>query len=64
VKLDSIGNIIWQKCLGGSADDEAFCIQQTSDSGFIVAGYTRSNNGDVTGNHGESDYWIVKFEAE
>ena len=64
VKLSNTGYIQWRKCLGGSHNDWALSIQQTSDSGFIVAGYTRSNNGDVTGNHGESDYWIVKFEAE
>ncbi len=63
VKLNSLGNILWQKCLGGTNIDIAYSIQQTSDSGFIVAGYTESNNGDVSGNHGNSDYWLVKLNS-
>ncbi len=61
VKLDSSGNIEWQKALGGSGWDEAYSIQQTSDGGYIVAGWTESNDGDVSGNHGEGDVWIVKL---
>jgi hypothetical protein len=40
----------WQKCLGGSFNEEAHSIQQTSDGGFIIAGWTVSIDGDV-GNH-------------
>lgn len=39
-------------------------IQQIPDGGYIVAGYTYSNDGNVTGNHGYSDYWIVKLSGE
>ncbi|MGB4230357.1 MAG: hypothetical protein WBJ63_07370 [Bacteroidales bacterium] len=61
VKLNSSGDIIWQKCFGGTDDDVAFSIQQTSDGGFIVAGGTWSNDGDMSGNHGGSDAWVVKL---
>ncbi|MCD6449891.1 MAG: PEGA domain-containing protein, partial [Thermotogaceae bacterium] len=61
VKLGESGNIEWQKALGGSFWDKAYSIQQTSDGGFIVAGRTASNDGDVSGNHGEVDAWIVKL---
>ncbi|MEI6766366.1 MAG: T9SS type A sorting domain-containing protein [Bacteroidota bacterium] len=64
VQIDSVGNIKWQKCLGGSSNENANCIQQTNDAGYILAGPTYSNNGDVSGNHGGSnmgDYWIVKL---
>ncbi|OAA31353.1 hypothetical protein AT15_07600 [Kosmotoga arenicorallina S304] len=63
VKLDSTGNIQWQKCLGGSYNDWAESIIQTSDGGYVVAGFTESNDGDVTGNHGERDYWVVKLDG-
>ena len=63
VKLDSLGDIEWQKCLGGTNNDYARSIQQTSDGGFIVAGYTSSNDGDVSGFHGYSDYWVVKLNS-
>jgi hypothetical protein len=63
VKLDNAGNIQWQKAFGGSDDDEAYAIQQTADGGYIVAGYTLSNDGDVTGHHGDYDYWVVKLDS-
>ncbi len=64
VKLNSAGAVIWQKSLGGSDGDEARSIQQTSDGGFIVAGWSDSNDGDVSGNHGGHDYWVVKLSPE
>ncbi len=62
VKLDASGTIQWQKCLGGSKTERANSIQQTADGGYIVAGYTDSNDGDVSGNHGDDDSWIVKLD--
>ncbi|MCL5037335.1 MAG: hypothetical protein M1269_09505 [Chloroflexi bacterium] len=62
VKLDDEGSIVWQKCLGGSNDDNAYSIQQTSDRGYVITGETRSNDGDVSGHHGDTDYWVVKLD--
>ncbi len=63
IKLDSLGSIQWEKPLGGSYSDFAYSIQQTIDEGYIIAGATYSNNGDVSGNHGNNDYWIVKIDS-
>lgn len=63
VKLDSSGNLQWQKTLGGTEYDVANSVKQTSDGGYIVAGETSSSDGDVIGNHGNSDAWIVKLDA-
>ena len=63
VKTDSLGVLQWQKCLGGSANDEAATINQTFDGGFVIAGYSDSNNGDVSGNHGYRDLWIAKINS-
>jgi hypothetical protein len=65
VKLDALGNIVWNKLLGGSSSDFANYIQQTTDGGYIISGYSASSaNGDVSGtNHGGDDYWIVKLDA-
>jgi WD40 repeat protein len=62
VKLDASGSIQWQKCLGGSGDQYASTIVQTSDGGYAVAAYTTSNDGDVSGNHGNGDVWVVKLD--
>ena len=61
--LNAQPSIQWQKCLGGDDYDIANCIQQTSDAGYIVAGYTLSKNGDVVGNHGVFDFWVVKLDG-
>ena len=63
VKIDSIGNIQWQRCLGGSNGEEQSFIQQTSDSGYVLIGNTYSNDGDVSGNHGLTDVWVVKLSS-
>ena len=63
IKLNSNGEIQWQKALGGAADDRANSVQQTPDGGYIVAGYSNSTDGNVTGNHGKYDYWIVKLSS-
>jgi len=61
VKLSNLGNLQWQKCLGGTANDYGYSIQTTSDGGCIIAGYTQSNDGDVSGNHGGNDVWVIKM---
>jgi len=60
VKLDASGNIMWQKCLGGSGSEFNQAIDVISDGGYVIAGQTNSNDGDVSGNHGNYDYWVVK----
>lgn len=62
VKLDKNGTIEWQKCLGGTNDDQAGDIQVTG-NGYIITGSTNSNNGDVSGNHGEGDGWVISISA-
>ncbi|PKL60375.1 MAG: secretion protein [Methanomicrobiales archaeon HGW-Methanomicrobiales-4] len=60
-KLTSSGDLSWKKTLGGTKDDLAYRIRQTADGGYIIGGASASNDGDVTGNHGDLDYWIVKL---
>jgi hypothetical protein len=42
VKTDSQGDTLWTRTFGGSSDEQARCVQQTTDGGFVVAGYTMS----------------------
>jgi len=61
VKLNDTGKIAWQKTLGGTYIDHGYAITPCDDSSYIVAGYTESVDGDVTGNHGGSDAWLVRL---
>lgn len=63
VKLDDVGLLLWQNTLGGPLDDFANDIFQTSDGGYIAVGQSDGNGGDVTGNHGDTDVWVVKMNA-
>lgn len=54
-------SIQWQKSLGGTGADFAISILATADGGYIVAGRTSSNDGDVSNNHGDLDFWVVKL---
>jgi hypothetical protein len=62
-KIDSLGNFQWGKCLGGTSDDEAQDVLESSDGGYVIAGYTLSNDGDVSGNHNNRDVWVVKLAS-
>ncbi|HEC78464.1 MAG TPA: hypothetical protein ENI34_04890 [candidate division WOR-3 bacterium] len=53
VKVDSMGNLIWQKTYGGPARESAYSIQPTYDGGYLIAGYTTS-----FGSGGEDAYVI------
>jgi len=64
VKLSVAGDIQWDKSLGGLGDDEAYSLQTTFDGGYVVAGWSNSNNGDVSGNHGNEDYWVAKITSK
>jgi hypothetical protein len=61
VKLNSSGNIAWSKSLGGSKDDGANAVLPQGDGGFVVGGFTSSNNGDITQHHGLADVWTFKL---
>jgi hypothetical protein len=63
IKISPNGSIIWQNTYGGSNFDAARSITKTSDGGFIVAGNSRSSNGDVSNNKGQNDAWILKLNA-
>ncbi|RAI75936.1 hypothetical protein HMF3257_20380 [Spirosoma telluris] len=63
LKLSGTGDLLWQKTLGGSGKDNAYAITPTSDGAYLVAGTTDSNDGDVSGNHGNNDAWLVKLNS-
>ena len=57
VKTDASGNEQWSKMFGGSGDDYGYSVQQTSDGGFVIAGYTKSSGA------GGNDVYLVKISS-
>ena len=62
VKSDMNGTIAWEKVLGGSGDDYGDSILPVPGGGYIAVGYTNSNDGDVSGNHGSYDAWLFLLD--
>ena len=54
LKTDSDGNKLWRQTFGEGYDDRGYSIQQTSDGGFVIAGYTYSFDSD------SYDMWLLK----
>ena len=61
----STGAIRWQGCYGGSSNEFAYNIAATADGGYLLAGSTNSNDGEVTCYNVESYQmgWVVKING-
>jgi len=59
LKLNPFGGVAWQKTYGGTGDEGASSIQQTTDGGYIVAGETNS-----FGAGGRGDFWVLKLNPD
>jgi len=57
VRTDANGNSLWNRTFGGSSDDVCYSVQQTSDGGFILGGYTFSFGAGI------DDFYLVKTDA-
>lgn len=63
VRIDSLGNLLWDMSYGGRGDDGASEIIQTPSGDFYAFGYSASSDSDVSINHGSKDYWLIKIDS-
>lgn len=62
-KIDTMGNIEWQKNYGGDNSEQAYMIKQTGDGGYILLNISSSDNGDVLVANGSSDIWVLRLNS-
>ncbi|MGB5030769.1 MAG: hypothetical protein WBO76_01580, partial [Saprospiraceae bacterium] len=62
-KIDKNGELLWDYTYGGESSDIPKDMVQTSDGGFVTAGYTVSEGGDISINYGFSDMWVIKVDS-
>lgn len=58
IKTEANGREEWSRTIGGNTWDEGTSIQQTTDGGYVIAGYTYSFG------NGGGDFWIIKTGPE
>jgi len=63
LKVDSSGNIVWSKVIGGTGDERCWAVVNGPNNGCYIIGNTPSNDNDCTGNHGGSSGSIDMYVA-
>ena len=62
MRLDKQGHEKWIKVTGGSSYDRVIAACAGPLGNLVIGGTTNSNDGDVTGNHGGSDFWLFTIK--
>jgi len=57
IKADALGNKEWEQTFGGSSDEYAYSVEQTTDGGYIMVGETSSYGA------GSYDFYLIKTDA-
>ena len=58
LKIDSEGNLLWDRTFGGTRTDGARSVRETSDGGYVIAGWTQSYGA------GSRDVYLVETDSE
>ncbi len=61
-KIDDKGDLQWRGYFGGTNNDRAHAVVQADDGGFVMTGFTESDDFDITNTRGSYDFWVVKVD--
>lgn len=64
VKLNNWGEIIWSKTFGGTKDDVATDVLETSDKGILLVATTLSTDGEAAGNGSRGGLILLKLKTD
>lgn len=59
-KIDDKGDLQWRGYFGGSNNDRAHSVVRSDDGGYVMAGFTESEDFDISNTRGSYDFWVVK----
>ena len=62
-KIDSNGNLEWRSYYGGTNNDRAHAVIEADDGGFVMAGFSESDDYDISNTKGSYDFWVIKLTA-
>ncbi|HRF77352.1 MAG TPA: MopE-related protein [Chitinophagales bacterium] len=62
VKINEDGELLWSKCYGGNEYSLAHAVINCSEGGYAIIGETFAYDGDITGAHGNMDFWVIKVD--
>jgi len=61
-RINKIGDVEWRGYFGGTNNDRAHAVVQSEDMGFVMAGFSESDDFDISNTQGSYDFWMVKVD--
>lgn len=63
-KLTANGDLEWRRFFGGSNNDRAHGVVQANDGGFLLSGFSESDDFDISNTKGSYDFWMLKINSQ
>lgn len=63
-KISADGELEWRRYFGGTNNDRAHAVVQAEDGGFVMAGFSESEDFDITNSRGSYDFWVIKIDPD
>ncbi|TDQ32705.1 hypothetical protein CLV82_0538 [Zeaxanthinibacter enoshimensis] len=59
-KIGRDGQLEWRRYYGGTNNDRAHAVARARDGGFVISGFSESDDFDISGSKGSYDFWVIK----